>query len=390
MFTIIAIAIISLTAALYYKVWKRLDGRPVLRTAASIAIALPLAILFAAICTLRLSNDNSPCIMHLLSGAMTVAMTLLVSQTAFYCFIAPSRRKVFVAAGAAAALCVTAAAVWGVAFGRKNITVNRIEINAGSRLPRSFDALRIVQFSDLHIGSLLDREAEIRAAVDTINALDADIVVFCGDLVNIRCDELDDAAMAVLGGISAREGVFSVMGNHDTGVYIRDSIALPADTNRRRIIERQRAMGWRVLQDETVYLRRGGDSIAVTGIDFRREYQEVRHAASIPAMEVASVYEPLPRDIYDITLVHMPQAWDKILETAHGDLTLAGHVHSMQMKLHAGARGISPARLLYRRWSGLYTERGRHLYINDGIGYVGFPMRLGAYPEITLFEIRTE
>src|SRR5699024_6105308 len=130
--------------------------------------------------------------------------------------------------------------------------------------PEAFDGLRIAQLTDLHIGTLVDPDREMRALVDSLNALRPDLVIFCGDLVNIRYTELDSTAMRLLGGIRSRYGTFSITGNHDTGNYVRDTLSLPPATNIAALVERQRAMGWRVLDNETVYLRRGDDSIALS------------------------------------------------------------------------------------------------------------------------------
>lgn len=149
-------------------------------------------------------------------------------------------------------------------------------------------------------------------------------------------------------------------------------------------------MGWRVLEDETIHIRRGDDSIALTGISFTPELQEYRHSANIPDVAIEGAYEGVAEGSFNITLVHIPQLWDVIVDKQLADLTLSGHVHSMQMKLPIGKRGISPSRVKYKRWSGLYEEDGRWLYINDGVGYVLYPMRIGARPEITLFELKRE
>lgn len=113
-----------------------------------------------------------------------------------------------------------------------------------------------------------------------------------------------------------------------------------------------------------------------------------RHDRTLPGYDIGPTYRDVPEGLYNITAAHVPQLWDRILGTGHGDLTLSGHVHSMQSKFRLAGCAFSPAQLLYRRWSGPYEEQGRTLYVNDGIGCVGFPMRIGANPEITLFELR--
>lgn len=146
--------------------------------------------------------------------------------------------------------------------------------------------------------------------------------------------------------------------------------------------------GWRVLDNETVYLRRGDDSIALSGISYDRSLARQRHDRTLPGYDFSTTYRDVPQELYNITAAHIPQLWEQILDAGYGDLTLSGHVHSMQCKIRLFGRAFSPAQLMYRHWSGPYEKQGRTLYVNDGIGYVGFPMRIGANPEITLFELR--
>ena len=148
-------------------------------------------------------------------------------------------------------------------------------------------------------------------------------------------------------------------------------------------------MRWRLLQDSTCYLRRGADSIALSGITFDPALRDLRHDSNLPPCNTADTYRGVPPELFDITLVHLPQLWGQVLGAGRGDLTLAGHTHAMQLRLRLGTgRGWSPARLLYREWAGRYERDGRTLYINEGVGYVGYPMRIGATPEITLITLK--
>ena len=104
---------------------------------------------------------------------------------------------------------------------------------------------------------------------------------------------------------------------------------------------------------------------------------------------MTATYRHVSDSTFNITISHTPQNWDEIRAAGKADLTLSGHVHAMQMKIHLGGKTWSPARWMYPRWSGLYTEDGKYLYINDGMGYVMYPMRIGAYPEITLITLRS-
>lgn len=334
-----------------------------------------------------LLHDNSTGLMAAAMWLFFGYLLLTLPRMVYYAVrIASDRRAVRILAllAAAAMACVL---IRGAVAGRRTLVVRRVVLHS-DRLPEAFDGLRIAQFSDLHIGTLVDPRREMAALVDSLNALQADLVIFTGDLVNIRYTELDSAAMRRLSGIRSHYGTFSVTGNHDTGNYIGDTLALPPATNLAILLRRQQAMGWRVLDNETVYLRRGGDSIALSGISYDPTLVRQRHDRTLPDYDIGSTYRDVPEQLFNVTAAHVPQLWDRILGEGYGDLTLSGHVHGMQCKLRLFGRSFSPAQLLYRRWSGAYEEQGRVLYVNDGIGCVGFPMRIGAKPEITVFELR--
>lgn len=278
--------------------------------------------------------------------------------------------------------------VVGVVHTRKALTVKSIEISS-ERLPQSFDGYRIAFFSDLHIGTMPSVVAMCRKIAEYVNLLDADLVVFGGDLINVRYDELTRRLQTILGEIEARDGVVAVLGNHDTGVYVRDTVALPIEENTRLLVERMKAMGWRVMNDESELIVRGDDTITLTGVGFSRELLKHRHSANVAdSLDLQPVYEGVSRERFNITISHMPQLWRKIAALGYGDLVLSGHTHAMQMKGCIGDYKFSPAQFMYREWSGLYKEDSSHLYITDGVGNVGFHLRIGAPPEVTLLTLR--
>ena len=328
-----------------------------------------------------ISRDNGPGLMNLYMWLFWAWIVTVLPRLLYYVFHFFRLPRT----GLLLAALFTLYLLWGTTFGRTRIHVSRVEI-CSDRIPAAFDGFRVVQFSDAHVGALVRPERELTRLADTINALRPDAVFFTGALVNIRSAELDDRTMALLQRIEAP--VWSVLGNHDVGSYIRDSIRYPAAVEARKVVERQRAMGWCVLEDTTVYLRRGADSLALTGISFDPALRERRHDRHLPADNLPMIYAGVPDSLYNITLAHIPQLWEQITALGYGDLTLSGHVHSMQMKIRPWGRGWSPAVWLYEHWSGRY-DKGRHtLYINDGTGYVAYPMRLGAWPEVTLFTLK--
>ena len=240
-------------------------------------------------------------------GLVTAAMwiffaylLLTLPRMAYYAVRAFGKGRATRILAPIAALGMAGVLIHGAVSGRSTLAVHRVTLRS-DRLPEAFDGLRIAQFTDLHIGTLVDPDREMRALVDSLNALRPDLVIFCGDLVNIRCTELDSTAMRLLGGIRSRYGTFSITGNHDTGNYVRDTLSLPPATNIAALVERQRAMGWRVLDNETVYLRRGDDSIALSGISYDRSLARQRHDRTLPGYDFGTTYRDVPQDLYNIT-----------------------------------------------------------------------------------------
>lgn len=346
---------------------------------AAVTDALPFIIALAG----ALSRDNTTAFMAFAMWAFWLWMVTVLPRIACYFFRWIHLPRVGIVAGA----CVALLFIWGATAGRTTIRVNRAEV-CSDRLPAGFDGFRIAQIADIHLGTVVRPEAELRRIVDSVNSLHPDLVVFCGDLVNVRSSELDARTMRLLGGLRATCGVVSVTGNHDAGLYIKDTVAHPRGESLAQVVARQKEMGWRVLEDTTVYLHRGGDSISLTGISFDPALRHLRHDPDLPPANLDTAYRDVPDSLYNITAVHIPQLWPQVTNAGYGDLTLSGHVHSMQMKVRLFGRAYSPAQLLYKRWSGRYDENGRTLYINDGTGCVAFPMRLGAFPEITLITLK--
>ncbi|MBR4854516.1 MAG: metallophosphoesterase [Alistipes sp.] len=332
-------------------------------------------------------RDNPTWLMKFNCWAFLFYLMAAVARAPLGLAILISKSRLVRIAGGAVWAALVVVMAHGVVVTRTNYQINRVVIES-DRVPESFSGYRILQLSDLHIGTMLNPEKQISELAELCNQEAADMITMCGDLVNIRYEELTPSITEALQKFEARDGIYSIIGNHDVGVYIKDSITFTPDNNTRQLILRQKSLGWNVLDNSSEKIYRGGDSIFVTSITYEKELQDHRHSRKLPEVDFAAAYKGVDSGCFTITLSHIPQLWDKILSESQADLTLAGHVHAMQIKLPIGGRGLSPSVLLYKRWSGLYEEQGRWLYINDGIGCVGFPMRIGARPEITIFELR--
>lgn len=380
--------IVAVGVALDYRFWRLRHARlkpamaRILYALLALTALLPLVVLLIG----KLRSDNTPC--DLLAHNWPLLVFLLTVPTRILLYIGwHFRHWSLRALSVVAAAGVIVLLGWGVAVGRTRLVVNHITHHS-ERLPEGWRGVRILQFTDLHIETLVKPEEELRRLVDTILSLKPDMILFTGDLVNVRHTELDEPLMAILERLRAPLGVYSVTGNHDVGVYIKDSIALPKEENTRLLVAKERAMGWQVLENESLRLGRSGDTITLTGIEFEPSLRNFRHDGELPEdYHFAAAYESIPDSLYNLTICHLPQLWEDICHLGYGDLTLAGHVHSMQHKLPIGRRGWSLSRLLYKRWSGRYDEAGHTLYINDGIGSVGIPARIGADPELTIITL---
>lgn len=246
-----------------------------------------------------------------------------------------------------------------------------------SHQPQAFDGYRIVQLSDLHIGSWQGNTPAIRKLVDLVNAQQPDLIVFTGDLVNHRAVELNDF-QEILAGLKAGDGVYSILGNHDYGPYFHWKSKQDQDNNLIELKQRQAAMGWKLLNNEHTFLIQGNDSIALIGVENQGEPPFSQHG-DLPKAKAGI------EGMFKLLLSHNPTHWRReVLPESDIDLMLAGHTHAMQLQLG----NYSPSVYIYPEWGGMYLEGTRGLYVNVGIGYVGLPFRFGAWPEITVLTLR--
>lgn len=277
---------------------------------------------------------------------------------------------------------------WGALVTRNNIEVTRQTIEF-EKLPKSFDGYKIVQISDIHAGTWGTDTAFLSNMVDTVNALNPDLVLFTGDIVNRNTKEIYPFVNA-LSRLKAKQGVYSVLGNHDYGDYMDWSSAIEKERNNRELIDVQNKMGWRMLNNEYCWVRKDNDSIAIIGVENWGEppfsvYGDLRKA-----------YSNLNDENFKVLLTHNPEHWKReVSEISNIDLSLSGHTHGMQFVLQFGDWKWSPAVWKYKEWGGLYTKENPEgkelkLYVNIGLGEVALPFRLGATPEVTLITLKKE
>jgi len=278
--------------------------------------------------------------------------------------------------GLTISICITLFAVYGIFFGWKRTTVTKFEI-ADTQIPKAFDGYKVVQISDMHLGTFGNNTTFIEKVVEKINKLQPDMIVFTGDLVNSSSHEIKPYS-AILTKLRAPDGVFSVMGNHDYGDYKFFPTPKARKADCQKLQQYEKSMGWQLLMNTNRIIRRGMDSIAILGVENNGE-------PPFPALaNLSTTLKGLSSGCYKLLLSHDPSFWkDSVVTKTDIPLTLSGHTHALQMKIGS----FSPAKWIYSQWGGRYDQEDHTMLVNTGIGG-SFLFRIGAWPEISLITLR--
>ncbi len=250
-------------------------------------------------------------------------------------------------------------------------------------LPLAFRGLKIIQLSDIHTGSLLDRDAVHKGIQLAMNEK-PDIAFFTGDLVNNQTNEAFPL-MEHFSEIKAPMGVYSIFGNHDYGDYIVWDNEAQKAKNLTDLVGVHKDMGWNLLRNEHVMLERGGNKMALIGVENwgdRGRFQKYG--------DLEKAMQGMPQADVKLLLSHDPSHFDSIVCKQYPDIaaTFSGHTHGFQFGVENDFIKWSPSKYIYPHWAGLYVEGKQQLYVNRGFGFLGYPGRVGILPEITLFELR--
>ncbi|HEY4968065.1 MAG TPA: metallophosphoesterase [Puia sp.] len=262
-----------------------------------------------------------------------------------------------------------------------NYQIRRVPLSFPN-LPLAFRGLKIVQISDIHSGSFDDKKS-VEKGVQMVLDLKPDLILFTGDLINDRSTEMlgyED----VFSRLKAPMGVFSTLGNHDYGDYVKRPSEIARKENLEYLKTLQAGMGWRLLMNEHVVLDREGEQIALIGIEnWSAKARFPKHGKMWEAYPGAEKYP------FKILMSHDPSHWDAEVRPKYGDidLMLAGHTHGMQFGIEIPGFKWSPVKYVYDQWAGLYESGKQKLYVNRGYGFIGYPGRVGILPEITLIEL---
>lgn len=292
-----------------------------------------------------------------------------------------TRRRVIGAIGLGIAAVPFGSMLYGITKGKYNFKVKNVTLTYPD-LPESFDGFKIVQISDVHSGSFDDIE-EVRHGVQLINDQNADVVVFTGDLVNNYATEIDPY-IDVFKEIKSQTATLSITGNHDYGEYVQWGSEDEKRANFESLVSKHGDMGFDILMNEHRRIERGSDSIVIAGVENWGKPPFPQYG------DMKKAFEGVSKEDFTVLLSHDPSHWDlQVLpDEKKVHLTLSGHTHGMQFGVDIPGIKWSPVKWRYPRWAGLYTENEQHLYVNKGFGFIGFPGRVGMWPEITVIELK--
>lgn len=292
----------------------------------------------------------------------------------------PERRKIISQIAISIAAIPFASLLYGMYRGKYNYKVLSYKLQYDD-LPDAFDGYKIVQISDIHSGSF-DNQKKVQYGVDLINAQEADLILFTGDLVNNRADEIYPW-IDTFKKINAKQGVYSILGNHDYGDYMRWESPEAKTRNMEMLYKSHSKMGWNLLLNDSHFIEKDGQRIAIIGVEnwgsgFRQ------------SGDLNKALNKVDTDDFKILMSHDPSHWEaKVLPHPFKiHLTLSGHTHGMQFGIEIpGWIKWSPVKWRYKHWAGIYEDKKQLLNVNRGFGYLAYPGRVGIWPEVSVITL---
>lgn len=294
----------------------------------------------------------------------------------------PTRRKFISQIALGIAAIPFSSILYGMYKGKYNFKVLKYTLHFED-LPEAFDGYRLTQISDIHSGSF-DNIKKVEYAIDLINEQQSDVILFTGDMVNNKATELEPY-VPIFSKLKAKDGLYSVLGNHDYGDYVKWSSEEAKAQNLEDLKSLQNKIGFDMLLNENCFIEKEGERIAIVGVEnwgkggFKKA-GDLKKAAS-----------KVEKEDFKILMSHDPSHWDAqvVNDDYHYHLTLSGHTHGMQFGIEIpGWFKWSPVKWRYKRWAGIYEELGQYINVNRGFGYLAFPGRVGIWPEITVIELK--
>jgi len=287
---------------------------------------------------------------------------------------------IFMALGCTLALSILILLADGIINGVYRFKLREVEV-ISDRLPASFDGFRIVQLSDVHLGSFKN-EADVKAGLSLIASAHPDLLLITGDLINVNYKEAHPY-LPLFKQLQAPYGKYAILGNHDIGDYTRLNKIDALGYNSKGLTTFYHDAGWNLMRNEHIFLHKGLDSIALLGVD----NWSMSKFRKLGRLDLAN--KGVDAQTFSILMSHDPSHWRaEVTENTRIDLMLAGHTHGMQMGINDYGIKWSPISWKYPEWLGLYSEGQQFLYVNAGFGFLGFSGRIGIWPEVTVLVLR--
>ena len=296
----------------------------------------------------------------------------------------PERRKFITQLAWGIAAIPFISVLHGITLGRYKFQVYKNTLFFDD-LPDAFDGFKIVQLSDVHIGSF-DSKEQLEYAIDLVNQQNADLLLFTGDLVNSLASEMNPWLSVFQQLKKHPYGNFSILGNHDYGHYVEFDSQEDADQNFEAICNLSPQIGFQLLRNENIRLQKGDESIVIVGVE---NWGARSHFMKLGDLDAAT--KNVDAEDFKILMTHDPSHWEaKVLSHPQNfQLTLSGHTHGSQFGIEIpGFIKWSPIQYVYKQWAGLYEDMGKMLYVNRGFGYHAYQGRTGIWPEITVLELK--
>ncbi|MEZ4937344.1 MAG: metallophosphoesterase [Crocinitomicaceae bacterium] len=273
--------------------------------------------------------------------------------------------------------------MYGILYGKYDFRIHRQKLRT-TRIPKAFDGLKIVQLSDMHIGSFDDKDS-VQNGFNMVNQLEPDLILFTGDMVNNMANEIEGYEQ-MLSGLKARIGKYAVLGNHDYGEYINWNSEEERIKNIEDLVEKIENCGFKMLRNENTQIKINGHELDIIGVENWGNKPFPQHG------DIDLALKGTKDSTFKILMSHDPDHFEEIVKDHPSfiDLTLSGHTHGSQMGIEIPGFRWSPVQYRYKRWAGRYEEDGQVLYVNRGFGYLGYPGRVGIWPEITEFTLESE
>ena len=292
----------------------------------------------------------------------------------------PERRKFMSVLAIGSTAILAGLVIDGIIWGKFRHRVRKIKLNFPN-LPNSFKGYKIIQISDVHSGSFPNPQ-KLQHAINLINQQNPDLVLFTGDIVNNYAEEFKPF-IQLFSQIKAKDGKFSVLGNHDYGLYGTWETPQEQMQNVPSLINYQKESGFEMLRNEHKIIEKNGEKICLLGVENWGEPPFPQFG------DLDKATKGIPTEMVKILMSHDPTHFDAIVKThpSNIQLTLSGHTHGMQFGIDLGNIKWSPAQYHYKKWADLYQSMDKYLYVNRGFGVIGFNGRVGIYPEITLIEL---